>query len=127
MRGSEAMNLRGGNISKLISSAVRATTSVLFDPDPWPPGAQGTLGNVVRNASVLGCGAMEMTLGNWSQGGGAGGAGGVWGAGAEAREGGRAPAPPAGGRKHWAALLTLAVLAARVTAHILVLRAVSLG
>ena len=99
MRGSEAMNLRGGNISELISSAVRATTSVLFDPDPWPPGAQGTLGNVVRNASVLGCGEMEMTLGNWSQGGGAGG---VWGAGEEARVVGCATATPAGeiGRAH---------------------------
>ncbi|XP_062312187.1 5-hydroxytryptamine receptor 2A [Osmerus eperlanus] len=93
------MNLRGGNISELISSAARATTSVLFDPDPWPPGTQGTLGNVVRNASVPGCGEMELMLGNWSQ---------------------------AGVQKNWAALLILAVIAVTVTGNILVIMAVSL-
>ena len=108
------MNLRGGNISELISSAVRATESVLFDP--WPPGApQGTLGNVVRNASVPGCGEME--LGNWSLGGGGG---------EEARVGGCATATPAGVQKNWAALLILAVIAVTVTGNILVIMAVSL-
>lgn len=111
------MNLRGGNFSELISSAVRATTFLPFDPNPRPGGGPG---NVARNVSVCSGNYMgtDVTSRNWSQNGGFG---------EEVRV-----LPCATGasqtveHKNWAALLILAVIAVTVTGNILVIMAVSL-
>ncbi|XP_071197441.1 5-hydroxytryptamine receptor 2A-like [Salvelinus alpinus] len=122
--GTDIMNLHG-NVSELISSAVKAVTIPPFNPEPWLPGSEGLLGYGGRNFSN-GCNRNEdadvnyFPSGNWTHG--------VRGYSEEGRI--LASSLCATGMmavdKNWAALLILAVIAVTVTGNILVIMAVSL-
>ncbi|XP_045067966.1 5-hydroxytryptamine receptor 2A-like [Coregonus clupeaformis] len=122
--GTDIMNLHG-NVSELISSAVKAVTLPPFDPEPWPPGSEGLLGNGGRNFSNgcsrnVGADVNYFPSGNWTHGG--------VGYGEEGRilASSRCATGMMAVDKNWAALLILAVIAITVTGNILVIMAVSL-
>ncbi|XP_054871515.1 5-hydroxytryptamine receptor 2A [Amphiprion ocellaris] len=102
------MNLRGGNVSELISNTVRAVTSL--ESNPWPPRGpeEGRVGNATNPA------CHDSHSGNWSHNNHAGAFGSPC----------PSLAPPAD--KNWAALLILLVIAVTVMGNILVILAVSL-
>ncbi|XP_051814802.1 5-hydroxytryptamine receptor 2A [Acanthochromis polyacanthus] len=102
------MNLRGGNVSELISNTVRAVTSL--ESNPWLPRGpeEGRVGNATNPA------CHDSHSGNWSHHN----PGGVFGSPCPSS------APPA--EKNWAALLILLVIAVTVMGNILVILAVSL-
>uniref|UniRef100_A0A667XUM1 5-hydroxytryptamine receptor 2A n=1 Tax=Myripristis murdjan TaxID=586833 RepID=A0A667XUM1_9TELE len=129
------MSLRGGNISELISTAVRAVTALPLEPDPWTPRRYDDTAvhrNAAHNVSRLGCNGNDVTrdgvgtqLGNWSYNA----VGGGYGEEEEARlYGPQCPSEPnaTAAEKNWAALLILVVIAVTVTGNILVILAVSL-
>ncbi|KAM9448877.1 5-hydroxytryptamine receptor 2A-like [Salvelinus alpinus] len=122
----DIMNLHG-NVSELISSAVRAITLPSFDPDPdpWPNGPEGLLGNERRNFSN-GCNGNDggnvhdFPPGNWTH------SGRVYSDEARILESSQCVKGITAVDKNWAALLILAVIAVTVTGNILVIIAVSL-
>ncbi|XP_047457284.1 5-hydroxytryptamine receptor 2A isoform X2 [Mugil cephalus] len=108
------MNLRGGNVSELISNTVRAT----LESNPWPPQGVEETTFRINNATNPVChgnsavrNGVETQLGNWSY-----------------RSTGSSQCPPSEppGEKNWAALLILAAIAVTVMGNILVILAVSL-
>lgn len=121
------MNLRGGNMSKLISNAVRAITIQPLGPSPWRPREfeESPLRN--NNVTNLGCDgnnalhtSVDLQLGNRSYSN----IGGVY-----AKVDGMFyvnSCPPHEMEKNWAALLILVVIAVTVMGNILVILAVSL-
>ncbi|XP_026151636.1 5-hydroxytryptamine receptor 2A [Mastacembelus armatus] len=119
------MNLRGGNVSELISSTVRAMTTL--ESNPWPPPGFEEDALRFHNVTNPGCegndvvpNANDAHLGNWSFHD----AGGSYG---EDRIYGRhCGAPEMVVEKNWAALLILVVIAVTVMGNILVILAVSL-
>nr|XP_057938945.1 5-hydroxytryptamine receptor 2A [Doryrhamphus excisus] len=102
------MNLRGGNVSELISQSVTAGTLELLEPDPRPPRGYQEAPSNVSHAGCSGAGS-DAHAGNWSSG----------------RFYGCTPQDAEGG-KNWAALLIVVVIAVTVTGNILVILAVSL-
>ncbi|AWP13587.1 putative 5-hydroxytryptamine receptor 2A [Scophthalmus maximus] len=121
------MNLRGGNVSQLISEAVRAVTSL--ESNPWP--ARGFQENALRikNATNSGCrgsdvvyNGVDAQLGNWSYHDAGGARGEEWGR----IHGSQCPPQEMVVEKNWAALLILVVIAVTVMGNILVILAVSL-
>ncbi|KAF3694397.1 5-hydroxytryptamine receptor 2A [Channa argus] len=117
------MNLRGGNVSELISNTVTAVTTAESDPGRPRGFEENTLH--MGNVTNLGCqggdvlrNAVDAQLGNWSYPN----AGGVYG---EDRIYGPQCSPREMG-KNWAALLILVVIAVTVMGNILVILAVSL-
>uniref|UniRef100_UPI003AAF9CE5 5-hydroxytryptamine receptor 2A-like n=1 Tax=Centroberyx gerrardi TaxID=166262 RepID=UPI003AAF9CE5 len=122
------MSLRGGNVSELISTAVRAVTAA------WPPRGypdDAALRNGAHNVTNLGCSGndalrngVDAQLGNWSYNSVGGGYG-------EEEVKFFGPPCPSGPKaaaveKNWAALLILVVIAVTVMGNILVILAVSL-
>ncbi|XP_072253504.1 5-hydroxytryptamine receptor 2A [Leuresthes tenuis] len=97
------MNLRGGNMSELISNTVRVVT--VLESNPWP-----SSGLEDNNTTNLGCQRSDMAH-NWSHHNG-----GVY----------SSQCPTLEQPKNWAALLILAVIAVTVMGNILVILAVSL-
>lgn len=112
------MNLRGGNISELISTVVGAVTPLPPDPGPRP------LHGDAHNVTGVGChgndvilDGIDAHLGNWSHDD------------RVYKEETRLYAsqcPSDAMEKNWAALLILAVIAVTVAGNILVILAVSL-
>ncbi len=123
----DTMNLRGGNVSQLISNTVRAVTTL--ESNTWPPRGFEESTLRINNLTNSGCrrneavrNGIDAQLGNWSNHN----VGGVYG-----EEGGRiygSQCPPQEMvvEKNWAALLILVVIAVTVMGNILVILAVSL-
>ncbi|XP_069389432.1 5-hydroxytryptamine receptor 2A [Paralichthys olivaceus] len=121
------MNLRGGNVSELISYTVRAATT--FESHPWPPGGIQENSPPISNVTNWGCRGNDVVYngrdsqpGNWSA---------LNTGGADHEEGDRiygSQCPPRAmaAEKNWAALLILVVIAVTVMGNILVILAVSL-
>ncbi|XP_071328589.1 5-hydroxytryptamine receptor 2A [Trachinotus anak] len=118
------MNLRGGNMSELISDVIRAVTTP--GANPWP--SRGFEESVLRinNVTNLGCqghdalrSGIDMQLGNWSfSNTGSEGGSRIYGS--------QCPPQETAMEKNWAALLILVVIAVTVMGNILVILAVSL-
>ncbi|XP_049905599.1 5-hydroxytryptamine receptor 2A-like [Epinephelus moara] len=120
------MNLRGGNVSELISNTVRAITTL--ESNTWSP--RGLEENTLRlnNVTNSGCqgndvvrNGVDAQLGNWS----------YRNVGVYSEDGGRiygsqCPQQEMAVEKNWAALLILIVIAVTVMGNILVILAVSL-
>ncbi|XP_037645440.1 5-hydroxytryptamine receptor 2A [Sebastes umbrosus] len=121
------MNLRGGNVSELISNTVRAVTTL--EANTWSP--RGFEDNTLRinNVTNSGCHAsdtvrngVDIQLGNWSYRN----VGGVYGEEVGRIYGSQCPQQEMAVEKNWAALLILVVIAVTVMGNILVILAVSL-
>ncbi|XP_044221655.1 5-hydroxytryptamine receptor 2A-like [Thunnus albacares] len=120
------MDLRDGNVSELISDAVRAVTIQPLEPNSWP--SRGFEESALQNNNMtnLGChgnkalrNSVDSQLGNWSHGN----------RGVYTEVDGRFhmnQCPPHEMEKNWAALLILVVIAVTVMGNILVILAVSL-
>ncbi|TNN30715.1 5-hydroxytryptamine receptor 2A [Liparis tanakae] len=124
------MNLRGGNVSELISNTVRAVTTL--ESNTWSPrgfeestlrinatNSGGCHGNAVPRTGI------DVHLGNLSHRNVIGG-GGVYGEEGARIYGSHCPQREMAAEKNWAALLILVVIAVTVMGNILVILAVSL-
>ncbi|XP_068558103.1 5-hydroxytryptamine receptor 2A-like isoform X2 [Cebidichthys violaceus] len=121
------MNLRGGNVSELISNTVRVVTTL--ESNTWSPRRfeESTLRiNNVTNSGCHGNGAprngIDVQLGNLSFRN----VGGVYGEEGGRLHGSHCPQQEMAMEKNWAALLILLVIAVTVMGNILVILAVSL-
>ncbi|XP_059199173.1 5-hydroxytryptamine receptor 2A [Centropristis striata] len=116
------MNLRGGNVSELISNTVRVVTTL--ESNTWFPRGfeEGTLR--INNLTNPGChgNGINVHLGNWSYRN----IGGVYGEESSRIYGSHCPQQDMAVQKNWAALLILVVIAVTVMGNILVILAVSL-
>ncbi|XP_042350850.1 5-hydroxytryptamine receptor 2A-like [Plectropomus leopardus] len=112
------MNLRGGNVSELMSNTVRAATAL--ESNTWSP--RGLEEGTLRFNNLTGCHGNDAQLGNWSYRN----VGGVYGDEAGRIHGSQCPQKEMAVEKNWAALLILIVIAVTVMGNILVILAVSL-
>ncbi|GLD68281.1 5-hydroxytryptamine receptor 2A-like protein [Lates japonicus] len=112
------MNLRGGNMSELISNTVRAITALESNPGPLRGLEESALR--INNVSNSGCQGNEIDaqLGNWSYRDAGEEGGRIYGS--------QCPPREMVAEKNWAALLILVVIAVTVMGNILVILAVSL-
>ncbi|XP_022623037.1 5-hydroxytryptamine receptor 2A [Seriola dumerili] len=118
------MNLRGGNVSELITNVVRAAAAP--EANPWPPRGLEESTLRVNNGTNPGCqgndalhNGIDAQLGNWSfREAGEEGAGRIYES--------QCPPQEMAAEKNWAALLILVVIAVTVMGNILVILAVSL-
>ncbi|KAI3356310.1 hypothetical protein L3Q82_017201 [Scortum barcoo] len=114
------MNLRGGNVSQLISNTVRAVTSL--ESNTWPPRGFEESALRIGNGTNSGCRGNDAQTGNWSHHK----VGGVYGEDGGRIYGSQCPPQEMVVEKNWAALLILVVIAVTVMGNILVILAVSL-
>lgn len=121
------MNPRGGNLSGLISNAVRAISAL--ESNTWPPRGFEESSLRVNNMTGSGCrgsgalrNSIDAQLDNWSYGN----VGGVYGEEGGRIHGSQCPPQEMAAEKNWAALLILVVIAVTVMGNILVILAVSL-
>ncbi|XP_014830948.1 PREDICTED: tyramine/octopamine receptor-like [Poecilia mexicana] len=105
------MNLRGGNMSELISNTIRTFSAL--ESNPWPSPLPDNLTHFRCQGSNLARNGIETQVANWSQHGGVADFGSRC-LHAESRV------------KNWPALLILVAIAVTVMGNILVILAVSL-
>lgn len=106
------MNLRGGNMSELISNTIRTFSAL--ESNPWPSPLPDNLTRFRCQGSNLARNGIETQAANWSQHGGV------------ADFGSRCLHAASRVEKNWPALLILVAIAVTVMGNILVILAVSL-
>ncbi|XP_054915697.1 5-hydroxytryptamine receptor 2A [Poeciliopsis prolifica] len=106
------MNLRGGNMSELISNTIRTFSAL--ESNPWPSPLPDNITHFRCQGSSLARNGIEMQVANWSQHGGT----------ADFRS--RCLHAESRAEKNWPALLILVAIAVTVMGNILVILAVSL-